>query len=350
MVMRRTMLLAGWLYCGTLALGQKVVSPPDYSAFSQSYALKYAVAPDFSSEKLLKVRAQINGGPVGVFTVDTGSVGMIVGADEVPNIDPAAKPGQITYSSSGVQLKGVWTTATVVFPDAKSADGVATAVIPVLAVTSEACTGVGVNSDHCHPNEHPHPHMLGIGFGRGHDDSHPEKNAFLNLKEMQAGTMRRGYVITHQGIELGLTAQDVGEGFVWQKLKEKPVSAEAKAVSAGLKDWETAPGSFRVDGAQVSAGTVLMDTGLTNMILEAEGAPGKGLVAEGTPITVELLGGQLRYSFKAGDLTNPQTPRKVDWAKAARGTFVNTGLHALSAYDYLYDMDGGWLALRVLKP
>jgi hypothetical protein len=301
-------------------------------------------------DKTLKVRAAVNGGPVGEFTVDTGSVGMILSAEDVPHIDPAAKPGQITYSSSGVQLLGVWTTATVTFPDARSAHGVATAVVPVLAVTSETCTGSGVNSGHCHAQDHPHPHMLGIGFGRG-QESHPEKNAFLNLTEMQNGSMTRGYILTHAGIVLGLSAKSVGDGFVWQKLKEKPVSPETAQLAPALKDWETAPGSFAVKDVPSGPGVVLIDTGLTNLMLASTDGPRKGDVPDATPITIQLLDGKLPYRFTVGDQADPLTPSRVSWVAPTHGVYVNTGLHALAQFDYLFDADQGWLALRPLaKP
>jgi hypothetical protein len=321
-------------------------APPTYSGFQQSILLPYAHKTDWDHlDKTLEVQASVNGGPVGAFTVDTGSVGMIVSAHDVPHIDPNAPEGSIYYNSSGVELHGVWTKATVTFPDAKG--GVAVAVIPVLAVTSRACTGRGVNAARCQPTDDPHPHMLGIGFGRA-EEGHPEKNAFLNLREMAAGTMRRGYVIGPDGIRLGLTAAGA-KGFVWQKLSPNPMSREALVYGASLKDWEMASGSFAVKDAESEPGMVLMDTGLTNMILEQPGRENKGDVPDGTQVTIDLLGGQLHYSFVVGDEKNPQTPRRVSWVRATHGTFVNTGLHALAGYEYLYDADGGWLALRPLK-
>ncbi|MES2393995.1 MAG: hypothetical protein V4555_20330 [Acidobacteriota bacterium] len=324
---------------------------PDLSHFTASYSLPFAEPADFAHlDKTLKVNMRLNGGPESRFTVDTGSVGIVVSAEEVPNIDPKAKPGVLRYSSSGVELHGVWTTATVTFPDAQGAPGaVATAVVPVLAVSSETCAGSGVNSDRCQPNDHPHPHMLGIGFGRG-EKAHPEMNPFVNLREMQTGTMRRGYIITPKGITLGLTPANVSNGFVWQKLKEMSVSAETAAFNPGLRDWETAPGGFRVGSSQSPLGTVLIDTGLTNMMLAIPDNPAKGDLIAGAPVTVELLGGKLHYSFVVNDAGNPATPRKVTWVRATHGVFTNTGLRALSLFDYLYDADGGWLALRPRKP
>jgi len=342
---------AGWFGCflivGGAAGAQGTAAAPKYGD-DKSVVIPYTEKADFQHlDSPLHVRAQINGGPVGEFTVDTGSVGVIVAADEVPGIDPKAPEGSITYSSSGVSLKGVWTKATVAFPDAHG--GVATAVVPVLAVTSETCTGEGVNAAHCHALAHPHPHMMGVGFGRGQGSGHPEKNVFLNLKEMQAGEMRRGYVIAPEGITLGLTGQVVGTGFVWQKLVERPVSPDTAAFGATLKDWNTAVGSFKVGAAQAGPGIVLMDTGLTNMMLAEPGGL-KGDVPDGTPVTVELLGGQVEYTFNVGDANNAQTPRRVSWVVPTHGVYVNTGLRALAKYEYLFDSDGGWLGLRPLKP
>ena len=47
----------------------------------------------------------------------------------------------------------------------------------------------------------------------------------------------------------------------------------------------------------------------------------------------------------AGD-REAQTPTTVNYARAAHGTFVNTGLRALAHFDLLFDADGGYLGLR----
>lgn len=319
-------------------------APPSYAQYSQSTFLPYAQPVDFQHlDHLLKVRARINGGPVTKFVVDTGSTGIVVGADDVPNVQPGGTPGVMHYSSSGVELLGVWTTAIVDFPDARG--GAATAVVPVLVVNKEICTGKGINAAHCHPSDHPHPHMMGVGFGRG-QVSHPERNPFLNLRPMAAGTMQRGYLITHAGIALGLTAKVVGGGYAWQKLEARESPSATGAASSSLKDWKTAPGGFEVEGFGRFSGTVLVDTGLTNMMLAAPAAPSQGDLPEGTEITVNLLGGQVHYSFRVGDEKNPQTPRRVTWVKPAHGVYINTGLRALAGYDYLFDDQDGWLALR----
>ena len=342
-------MLAGCLLMSTATFAQTpAVARPDYSAFRQSVLIPFSNQVDFNNLKSLRVHASINGGPTGEFVVDTGSVGIIVAADDVPNIDPNGPHGEITYSSSGVHLEGTWTQATVTFPDAHG--GKAMALVAVLAVSKKSCTGSGVNAAHCTASDHPHTHMMGIGFGRGKETGSPQKNPFLNLREMQAGSMRRGYAITRDGITLGLTDQVAGAGYVWQKLTERPVSAETHAAGTSLKDWDTAPGSFRIRDAQAGPGTVLVDTGLTNMIMAAtEATPGTD-VKDGVPLTIDLLGGQLHYTFTSGDAANPQAPRRISWVRQTHGLFVNTGLRALARFDYMFDADGGWLAMRATKP
>lgn len=321
-----------------------------YAQYHESALLPYARPVNFQhSNRTLTVRAQINGGPVREFTVDTGSTGIVVGADDVPNIPANARPGTMLYTSSGVKLLGVWGMAVVNFPDVQG--GTVTAVVPVLAVQKKVCTGHGVNAAFCHPNDHPHPYMMGVGFGR--PEGTPELNPFLNLRQMTAGTMRRGYVIARNGITLGLTESTMGTGYVWQKLNPRSVPGKTSAPSTPtgvtLKDWVTTPGGFAVGGVGTFNGAVLMDTGLTNMILAAPSGPSSGDLPAGTRVTINLLRGKVHYSFRVGDRANPQTPRRVSWVKATRGVFVNTGLRALAGYNYLFDDDGGWLALRPVR-
>src|ERR1700742_4906534 len=54
----------------------------------------------------MHLNLSMNGGESHGFQIDTGSVGIMVGADEIPNFDGKGEPGEITYSSSGVHLIG----------------------------------------------------------------------------------------------------------------------------------------------------------------------------------------------------------------------------------------------------
>jgi len=323
--------------------------PPDYSSYTQSYRVPFGnIRPvDFDHLQGLSVRASLNGGPPMRFQVDTGSTGVIVGAGEVPNIDPNAPAGSITYTSSGIELDGVWTPVTITFPDSNDGHGnIATAVVPVLAVSERKIHPGAVNSGTLKPMSNPKVYMFGIGSGRG-KEPHQERNPWVNLKEMQAGSMRRGYAITRDGITLGLTPDAVGKGYLFEKLKEHTgLPTTAPATQPGSKDWDSSTGWITVGGAKQEEAGMLLDTGLTNLMIELPDVAVPSDVADGTEVSVNLLGGKLQYSFKVGDTANPATPRKVTYVKRAAGPLVNTGLRVLSLYDYLYDADGGYLGLK----
>lgn len=324
-------------------------APPNYSAYKQSYRIPFANAKpvDFEHLQSMSVRVSLNGGPPIKLQVDTGSTGVILGADDVPNIDPNGPPGTITYSSSGVELIGTWTPMTLTFPDSKDEHGnVAAAVVPVLAVSERKVHEGAVNSGSFKPMKNPKIYMLGIGTGRG-KLPRQDLNPWVNLREMQAGTMRRGYTITRDGITLGLTAENVGAGYSYEKLNEHTAAPDVKqTVAQNVKDWAGSRGWVTVGGTRSESAGMLLDTGLTNMMIQAPDPSITGDVTEGTEITVHLLSGRLSYSFKVGDTSNPATPRKVTWVKRTSGPLINTGLRALALYDYLYDADGGFFGLR----
>lgn len=333
--------------CGLGAVGVQAQGKPVFPAGTP------VVQVPFGNERLsfqklgtLYMNLSMNGGEAHNFVIDTGSVGIMVGADEIPNFDGKGEPGEITYSSSGVHLMGVWTTVDVRFEDAKMPDGSpVVAHMPVLAVTKRECLGTGVNAAKCSPGP-GHPHMLGIGFGRGKAEDYTlmQKNAFVMLNAMQKGMMRRGYIISPKGVQLGLNAASVDASWKWQKLEAR--SAKVPDSYNGPQDWETAAGTIEVDHKVLTMGTVLIDTGLTNMMLSSPGAPTNGDIPDGIPITVHLLGNQLSYSFVSGDVHDPETPRRVSWRMPHEKTFVNTGLRGLAHFDYCFDDDAGFLGLK----
>lgn len=294
----------------------------------------------------IHMRLSFNGGPDKGFQVDTGSTGIMVPVSMIPNYEGKGEPGEITYSSSGVHLIGTWETVDVTFEDARMPDGSpVVAHMPVLAVTRRECLPLGVNAHPCNPGPWGGG-MMGIGFGRGKDEDWKtqQRNPLLMLNAMQQGKMRRGYVITPKGIQLGLNAETMTGDWKWQKLE--PRKANVPSDYPGPKDWTTAAGTIEIKGTRLPMGTVLIDTGLTNMMLSSPGAPESGDVPDGVPIKVLLLGGQLSYEFTTGDTHDPESPRRVSWRKAHDTTFVNTGLRAIAHFDYAYDSDAGFLGLR----
>jgi hypothetical protein len=328
--------------------------------------LPYVGSPNFKSlTTTLKVTASLATTTSGTgtnksFTVDTGSTGIVVPATEVAGyVNGTGTPGSLTYSSSGLKLTGYWTTAVVSFPNAVNQSGVSstvTATLPVLAVTSGTCLGGGVNSSGCTGTI---PHELGVGFGRGTDTyASPVYNPFVNLTEMTAGTMRRGYILTAAGIQLGLTNATAPLGQTFGTATANTFTAEQLTASGAFPgypyDWNSAPGSFVYAGTATARGDVLFDTGLTDMILEDVSHPSGTVVPSGTAVTIDAMPANsatdtplVSYSFASGD-GGAATPSSVTWAlySSSRGPFVNVGIHILGKYDYLYDADGGILGLR----
>jgi hypothetical protein len=329
-----------------------------YTAFTSYYILPYTGSSNFRSlgTSLLHVTASIaadtsHTGTSASYILDSGSTGVVMPASELAGyVSGTGTAGSITYSSSGLRLTGYWTNAVISFPNAVNQSGATTtamATLPVLAVVSGSCTGSGVNSGSC---TGAIPHMLGIGFGRGTDTySSPVYNPFVNLNQMIAGTMRRGYIYTASGIQLGLTNATAPLGQTFGTATANTFIAEQLTASGAFPgyayDWNTPPGSFVYAGTATAAGTVLFDTGLTDMILEDTSHPGGTTVPNATAITVNAIPSLVSYSFASGD-GGAATPSSVTWASYTHGTFVNVGDHFLGAYDYLYDADGGILGLR----
>src|SRR5262245_43215092 len=211
-----------------LALGVPpalAASPGPYAGFEQGAYLAYLNAPARGGELTRPPRLRISFGGRGYAVVmDTGSTGIVVSADKIPNIDrlPSLGPVQLTYSSSGRIMIGRWVVTPVTVMGRNGA-GITTAPIPVLAVDRVECTD---NARRCTPSEAPRGiSMLGIGFARRHDhqaQSGPDKNPFLNVAAVNGGKaerLRRGYLVTRQGIFVGLTAASTQGDFAYVKLE-----------------------------------------------------------------------------------------------------------------------------------
>jgi hypothetical protein len=288
--------------------------------------------------------------------MDTGSTGVVVSASAIPRFDQLPKdgPAKLTYTSSGRIMEGVWVTVPVTITGANGAS-VTTRPIPVLAVTSVDCTETARN---CTPRDDPrHVAMIGIGFGRrnrsgSQSDSAADKNPFLNLAGPRSGTIHRGYLVTREGVEIGVPAAGAPAGIVTVHLTRNPETG----------DWSGAPACMAVADHAAACGTVLPDTGVTAMFLALPPDQVEGLMLPagddhtlppGTKITITLAPATpgakpvAGYSFAIGDLDNPLAPRRVILVgHGDRPTYVNTGVHLLNGFDYFYDADAGLVGYR----
>ena len=288
--------------------------------------------------------------------MDTGSTGVVVSASAIPGFEELPKdgPARLTYTSSGRIMEGVWVSVPVTIAGANGAS-VTTRPMPVLAVTSVDCTETARN---CTPRDDPrHVAMIGVGFGRRNRsgpqaDSSIDKNPFLNFSGTRAGAMHRGYLITRDGVELGVPAVDAPPGFVTVHLTRNQETG----------DWFGAPACIAIADYSPACGTVLPDTGLTQMFLalplsQVDGraipAGNDHTLLPGTKVTITLAPGTpgakaiAGYSFAVGDMDNPLAPRRVILVRQGdRPTYVNTGVHLLNGFDYFYDADAGIVGYR----
>jgi hypothetical protein len=307
--------------------------------------------------------------------MDTGSTGIVVSAAAIPDIDrlPNRGPGRLTYTSSGRIMQGDWVVTRVTITGANGAS-VTTSPVPVLAVRSIACLD---NARNCTPREDPRRvAMIGVGFGRGGNREGPpgpEKNPFLNVASTGSGhdPPRHGYIVSRVGVQIGLTGADPGDGYVTVQL----------ARDDQRQDWSGAPACITINDRTPACGTVLPDTGVAAMFLalpasEEQASAGSSGTDRGLPpgskVTISLAPGAsaptapapaasapgvsvsgasasaiASYSFRVGDVSNPLSPARVTLVgRGDRPTFVNTSVHLLNGFDYLFDADKGIVGYR----
>lgn len=356
--MGRAVCAAGLLMLTGAAHAQ--TAAPDFSASTGAVVLPFLNAPldGQPTTRSPSLSIRFPGGRAHRATMDTGSTGVVVSATSIPNFAqlPQIGPGTLTYSSSGRIEKGVWVTTPLSISGVGDAR-VTTRPIPVLAVTEIACTKTARN---CRPRLNPRGiGMIGIGFARQQDaqsQGTPDHNPFLNVQGMgtadQPGALRRGYVVSRRGVQVGLDAAGAA-GFTYVKLEKSPT----------YPDWSAAPVCISVAGRTPPAcGTMLMDTGVTAMYLRVPqdqltghttpNARGRPVLNPGTSVALSMPGAAgVGYSFDAGDTANPVAPLSVVLVHSDTnpGPFVNTSVRFLNGFDYLYDADGGHVGFRPLK-
>ncbi|MGF7158562.1 hypothetical protein FHS85_000172 [Rhodoligotrophos appendicifer] len=331
---------------GTLT-SARAQPPVSYSDANSGVFLRYLNAPepgdDITESPFLAL--SLDGGETHRAIMDTGSTGIVVAAHSIPDFDnlPSLGPGKLTYTSSGRVMNGQWVSTTATIADADGAS-IVTRPLPVLAVTEVTCLE---DARDCTPDPDPRRvAMIGIGFAREGDrqgQSTPDKNPFLN-PDVGDRTLHQGYVVTREGVHVGLTAANTGGGFAYSKLQRQET----------IEDWAAAPMCVDVDDTPAGCGTILVDTGVTRMFLGlAEGsAPPMGdggRLADGTKLAFyvpEKADSVARYSFTLGEDGNPLAPRAVILTRPRAAAFVNTTVYFLNGFDYLFDAEAGYVAFR----
>ncbi len=337
-----------------------------YNNYSNSYTVPYVTPFEPSLQSgtgALALKLSLNGASPLNFTMDTGSTGLAVTSSFIPGFTASGTKGWVFYNSSGLLLQGYFNTTHVTFANATDAAGrpvQVTATMPVLGITERTCLPNFPNP--C--SQSGNTFMMGVGVDRntmgigtppgsvaglnGAPAIAQNYNPLVNLDDMQSGAMRRGYVITSNGLQLGLTAQNTAAGFAYQKLLPL-AGAAAGQTASGPGNWQQAAMAVSINRTNYIGGTLLLDTGLNDGFLHVPGVSTKGAVEAGTIVRLQLLnaGGAVGYSFTVGDAGNPLAPVGLNWTSASDSpiAYFNSTLHAYAGFNYLYDADGGFIGL-----
>lgn len=302
------------------------------------------------------------------FTIDTGSLGVLVPSRELPHNGNVIGPGAAGvkyYDSSGNTYSGNYYLAPVRVQLASGA--VTTQPIMVLGIDKAYCTGPTTKACYSNPPS-PNLHYLGVGFNRnsttaGDLFNSPTANAFLHITNIHNGTdLTPGYYLTPgdgtttTGLTLGITST---ANYNVINLTPNP---------AVPGDFNPQAGCFSFPNSSPSTpfcGTALLDVGIDSMFIELPKNqwpagtydPSTNQVLAGVNMSI-LMGAQnapsLSYNFYAVNGTPPPsnspTPTVVQWVDgtATGQTFVNTGRRPLYIYDYFYNGQCGKVGFKPL--
>ena len=328
-----------------LALPALAQDAPSYERFREGVFLRYLNAEEGGLNAVPRIGLSFGGEPLRA-ELDSGSTGIVVAAAYIPGFDQlqSVGPGKLTYTSSGRVMVGQWV-VTPVSLVGKEGASVQTEPMPVLAVTEVECLET---ARECTPSTSPRNiAMVGIGFGRESDaqsQSTPDKNPLLRVTG-GTGERRRGYILSREGVHIGLTRENTRGDFRFIKLAKQP----------DRPDWAGTPACISINGVTPPAcGTMLVDTGVSAMFMtlpEAQASGAQRTLPPGTQVAIragEGAGAFDLYQFTMGG-DSALAPVDIHLRVAPDRVFVNTSFHVLNGFDVLYDADGGYAGFRRRK-
>lgn len=340
----RACALAPLLLAG-LAMPAFAQDAPDYERFREGVFLRYLNAEEGGLNAVPRIGLSFGGEPIRA-ELDSGSTGIVVAASFIPGFVqlPSIGPGKLTYTSSGRVMLGQWVVTPVALVGKEGAR-IQTEPMPVLAVTEVQCLET---ARECTPTTSPRNiAMVGVGFGREGDSqsqSTPDKNPLLRVTG-RAGERRRGYILTQEGVHVGLTGANTRGDFRFVKLTKQ----------SDRPDWGGTRACISINGVTPPAcGTLLVDTGVTAMFLalpEAQSGGAQRTLPPGTQVAIragEGAGAFDLYQFTMGS-DSALAPADIHLRVAPDRVFVNTSFHLLAGFDVLFDADGGYAGFRGRK-
>ena len=312
------------------------------------------------------------GSAQGLFTLDTGSNGILVSASLRPGDGgyngeggTLLGPGTETLTSSGIIFLGNLYRTAVELLDGAGAT-VATADVVVLQVTGTACSP-GARSCTASNSSFGVKYM-GIGFNRGvstvtaaagNAATGLPTNLFTSL--VSPVGLAPGYILSDGGVTVGLSAAATA-GFSFVKLA--PEASPSPDTQAGTV-WQQAPAGITVGGA-TGQGTILPDSGIDYAFLSPEKFVGVGTcpvsppggdtcILPGVAVQVALptaaaplvsYSPTLNGSAMAPTAISLNCPVESNTACSSSATFINSGRLFYKGLDYLFDPANGLVGYR----
>jgi hypothetical protein len=332
-----------WLWKMSLIL-VALMSAAGLSAQSPAFKVLYAQRMNLNTT--LKIMLDFGTGTRHAFALDTGSVGIVVPEAELPASTQKWADGSIRYTSSGLVVQGYWTWPIDIRLDVSGA----IAHVSVFAATSSTCVLPASNT--CHAGSLPH--MLGIGFGRPDSYASPDRNPLLHIRNMPSA-VPSNYRITHTGVELGLANVQKIAGMHLMRL----TSFTREGLSGQpITDYRTPSGMIQTNGGHEQKVSILIDTGIRDALVALKVGEPAGCVplppvqgtnctiSEGTKFALAMEDGASRFNFTMGDGA-ATTPSSGHWIhlNEQEGSFINTGIRPLAAFDIFYDATNGLFGL-----
>ncbi len=316
------------------------------------------------------------------YTIDTGSLGTIVTASDLPSSDGVntlvigpGSPGAKCYNSSNNAFFGNYYLAPVDIQvtDGGSTTSIKTNPLIVLAVNQfckvENCKTLTKIASTC--TSSVDFHYMGVGFDRGSTApgdlfSSPTANAFLHVTDANNGTdISPGYILSANGVTLGINSTT---GF-----NTIPLTADTSVPG----DWNPQCACYSFPGLSAPnqfCGTGLLDVGITEMFIDlpfAQRPPGS--FDSNNKVPANLTGGMnvlmgpddgtgacgspaaASYSFQTLQATTPPTspaPTYSQWIDitSTDKIFVNTGRDPLNCYNYLFAGQLGQVGFQKVSP
>jgi hypothetical protein len=315
---------------------------PSYDAFRQGVFLRYLNAQPAGIGAVPRIGLSF-GERTHRAVLDSGSTGVVVAARMLPNLEqlPAIGEARLTYTSSGRVMLGRWVITTLALIG-EGGQRVVTEPMPVLAVTRVHCLR---HARDCTATDAPRNiAMVGVGFGREGDaqsQSTPEKNPLLQVAGNADG-WRRGYVLTPEGVHVGLTSANTRGSFRFVKL----------ARQTDRPDWSGIPACISIsDRTPAACGSMLVDTGVSAMFMTVtpeQAGNASGSLPPGTDVRIQVGTAEQSfdlYDFKVGG-DSQLAPERIHLRVSNNRAFVNTSFHLLNGFDVLYDADGGYAGFR----